>query len=660
VQQAQWFGNIKLGYGLASENRYELRGNLMNFGKKNKYYFITNLNNIGDDATGDIDNLIRPYSQDDSESVGDNENAYSLISLESETPNLKQKRVNFNNAEMLSLNSIFTLSPKTKLKTLGFFNSDENDFFKNSFQSFMIGNTNFENTEDFTGRKTKITGFGKIDLTHDLSETKTIEYTGKFNSTEEKNYSDINFNDDLLNEKLKSNNQLFDQKLVFTNKFKSNKVIILTGRYINEKTPQNYAVNQFIYQDLFNLNADNIVQTSENSIEFAGFNARLLDRKKNGNLFELEAGNKFRKDNLISTFQLIDSNSSISEPFDYQNQFLYVNNDLYLSSKYVLKFKKVNFLLQADLHQLFNKLESYNNSKKQSPFFINPKIGFEWEMNKKNKVLTSYSFNTTNATVLDSYSNNIHTGFRSFSKGTGNFNQLESSSALLNYSYGSWGDKFFANTFIMYTKNHDFFSTNTLVSQNYSQSEAIIIENRDFLSISSNIDRFFKPISTNLKLTFDASKSNYKNIVNNSDLREIKSNSFNYGLELRSGFKGIFNYHIGSKWNYNEVKSTINNSFTDNMTFLDVSIIMNNKLNFQIQTERYYFGNLEKQNNKYYFMDVEARYTLKENKLTFSLSGNNLLNTKTFKNYNISDISISKTEYRLQQRYVLLKMEFRF
>lgn len=656
----QWFGNIKLGYGLASENRYELRGNLMNFGKKNKYYFITNLNNIGDDATGDIDNLIRPYSQDDSESVGDNENAYSLISLESETPNLKQKRVNFNNAEMLSLNSIFTLSPKTKLKTLGFFNSDENDFFKNSFQSFMIGNTNFENTEDFTGRKTKITGFGKIDLTHDLSETKTIEYTGKFNSTEEKNYSDINFNDDLLNEKLKSNNQLFDQKLVFTNKFKSNKVIILTGRYINEKTPQNYAVNQFIYQDLFNLNADNIVQTSENSIEFAGFNARLLDRKKNGNLFELEAGNKFRKDNLISTFQLIDSNSSISEPFDYQNQFLYVNNDLYLSSKYVLKFKKVNFLLQADLHQLFNKLESYNNSKKQSPFFINPKIGFEWEMNKKNKVLTSYSFNTTNATVLDSYSNNIHTGFRSFSKGTGNFNQLESSSALLNYSYGSWGDKFFANTFIMYTKNHDFFSTNTLVSQNYSQSEAIIIENRDFLSISSNIDRFFKPISTNLKLTFDASKSNYKNIVNNSDLREIKSNSFNYGLELRSGFKGIFNYHIGSKWNYNEVKSTINNSFTDNMTFLDVSIIMNNKLNFQIQTERYYFGNLEKQNNKYYFMDVEARYTLKENKLTFSLSGNNLLNTKTFKNYNISDISISKTEYRLQQRYVLLKMEFRF
>ena len=32
-----WFGNLELGYGLFSENRYEVRSNLMNFGKKNKY-----------------------------------------------------------------------------------------------------------------------------------------------------------------------------------------------------------------------------------------------------------------------------------------------------------------------------------------------------------------------------------------------------------------------------------------------------------------------------------------------------------------------------------------------------------------------------------------------------------------------------------------------
>ena len=143
-------------------------------------------------------------------------------------------------------------------------------------------------------------------------------------------------------------------------------------------------------------------------------------------------------------------------------------------------------------------------------------------------------------------------------------------------------------------------------------------------------------------------------------MREVKSINAAYGLELRSGFRGIFNYHFGTKWNYNEVQTTTKNSFTDNMSFLDLSLVFNEKFNVQIQSERYLFGNLEKENNKYYFLDLEARYVFKENKLTFSLSGNNLLNTETFRNYSISDINISKTEYRLQPRYLLLKVEFRF
>lgn len=655
-----WFGNIQSGYGLASENRYEFRGNLMNFGNKAKHYILTNLNNIGFDATGDINYLIRPFRFNEPASIGDNQTANSILGLQTEIPNLKQKRINFNNAEMVSLNSIYTISPKTKLKVIGFFDSDENDFFKNSFQSFTVGNVNFKNTEGIVGRKTKITGFGKIDLTHDISKTKTVEYTGKFNKTDERNRSDLNFNGDNINEKLQSNNQLFDQKLVLTNKFKENKVVLISGRYINEKTPQWYSVNQFIYQDLFNQNANNIAQTSENKMQFAGFEGHLLDRKKDGDLLEIQFGNQFRKDDLISNLQLKSNETLISEPSDYQNQFSYCTNDFYLIVKYRFKFNKIKVLTQADFHQLFNKMESFEKSEKENPFFINPNLGLEWEISSKNKIITSYSLNKTNATILDVYDKAIHTGFRSFSKGMGAFNQLDASSMLLNYTFGSWGDKFFANTFLLYSKNHNFFSTNTLVNQNYSQSEKIIIKDRDFLTVSSNIDRYFKSIASNLKLTFGGSKSNYKNIVNNSDLREVRNNSLNYGFELRSGFRGFFNYHIGSKWNYNEVKTTVTNSFNENMSFLDLSFMMSEKFNFQIQVERYYFGNLDKQYSKYYFMDLDMKYIVKENKLTFSLSGQNLFNTETFRNYSINDISVSKTEYKLQPRYVLIKMDFRF
>ncbi|MFD2908531.1 carboxypeptidase-like regulatory domain-containing protein [Flavobacterium ardleyense] len=655
-----WFGNMQLGFSLISENRYEVKSNLMNFGKKNKYYFLTNLNNLGYDAVGDINHLIRPYRSNEAGSLGDDQTVNNLLGLGSAHPNLKQKRVNFNNAEILSLNSIFTLSDKVKLKALGFLNTDENDYFRNSIQTFSVSNTTFTNSEDFVGRKTTITGFGKMDLTYDISKNKTLEYTGKFNKTNEKNRSDLLFNTDLLNERFSSNNQLFDQKIVFTNKFKDNKVFLISSRYINEKTPQNYSVNQFIFDDLFTDNANNTKQFSENQMQFAGVEAHLLDKKKNGDLLEVKVGNQLRFDNLNTRFELLQNENNLSFPNGYQNNLSYSTNDIYLSAKYRFKLKNFTLLTQADAHQLFNKLENINNQSNQNPFFLIPKVGLDWKIDGKNKILTSYSYNTTNAGILDVYSGFVQTGFRSFSKGLDEFNQLTSSSAILNYTYGSWGDKFFANTFILYSKNNDFFSNNSIITQNFSQSEKIIIKDREFLSLSSNIDRYFKPIKTNLKINLGATKTNFKNIVNNSNLREVKNFSADYGFELRSGFRGFFNYHIGSKWNYNEVETTIKNNFTDNMSFLDLSFMFSNKFNIQLQSERYFFGNLDNQNNKYYFLDLETRYVIKENKLTLSLSGNNLFNTETFRSYSISDINISKTEYRLQPRYVLLKMEYRF
>ncbi|MGQ2107386.1 carboxypeptidase regulatory-like domain-containing protein [Ornithobacterium rhinotracheale] len=659
--ERQWFGNFQLGYGLSSENRYEVKGNLMNFGNKSKYYFLTNSNNIGYDATGDINSLIRSYSFDDVSSIGDEESANSLLSIyEPYAPKLKQERINFNKAEMLSLNSIFTLSNKTKLKLLGFFDRDRNDFSRESFQSFSVGNTFFENTENLESNKKGLIGFGKIDLTYDISKDKTLEYTGKFNKSNTKDRSDLIFNNDPLKERLETNNQLLDQKIVFTNKLKESKVLLLTGRYIDEKKPQNYSVNQFMFFDLFSEKANNTAQYSENKMQFAGVDAHLMNKRGNGDLLELKLGTQFRYDKLNTVFQLKKNDEIVSEPDNYQNNVKYSTTDLYFSAKYKFKFNKLSLQTQAGLHQLFNHLRNEENSKTQNPFFVNPKLGLEWEINDNNKIETSYSYNTTNADILDVYSGYIQTGVRDFLKGTNNFNQLNASNFILNYALGNWGDKFFVNTFLLYSKSHDFLSTKSLISQNFKQDERIVVKDKDLLSVSSSIDRYFKPIKSNLKLSLGLSKINFKNIVNKSELREVESIGYQYGFEMRSSFKGIFNYHIGTKWDQSQVNTTIKRSFTDNFTFLDLTFRISDKFNIQSQAERYYFGNLEKDNNTYYFVDLDAKYIIKQNKLILSLSGNNLFNTKTFRDYQISDISISKTEYNIIPRYILVKMEYRF
>ncbi len=656
-----WFGNITLGYGVESENRYELKGNLMNFGKKNKYYFLTNLNNTGYDAIGDVQNLLRPFRPNEPGVIGDNASVTNLIGLNAGISNFKRERSNFNNAELLSLNAIFNPTEKLKIKTLAFLNTDETNFFRNATETVNVNTINFTNTEDFRLRNKSILGFGKLDFIYTISKTKSLEATTKYNSGNDNNRANLLFNGLSTVENLKNNNSLFDQKITYSNKFKDKKVFLLTGRFIQEETPQNYAVNQFLFDELFTsaTNANNVKQGIDNKMTYLGVNAHLLDRRENDDLLEVQVGNEYRSDILNTTFEVLEDATSLDFPSGYQNQIKYRLNDLYIKSKYRLKLNAFALTGSLNMHQLFNGLENDDGNKSETPFFINPSFGTEWKINGKNKIRTIYSYNTTNAKVLDVYDNYVLTSFRSFQQGLNSFNQLNNSLLVLNYELGNWSDRFFANTFMMYSKNHDFFSTNTFLNQNYTLSDKIKIADREFLSINSKIDYYFKFISSNLKLDLGYSKSNFKNSINNGALREVKTENFNYGLEMRSGFRGFFNYHIGTKWMTNTIKTSISNEFTDNTSFLDLSFLVNKKIDFQLQSERYFFGNLTA-DNTYYFLDFDARYKMLDNKLTLTLTGKNLFNTETFRNASISDIGSSTTEFRLLPRFVLLKLEYRF
>lgn len=655
-----WFGNTLLGYGLVSANRYEFKTNVMNFGKKNKYFFLSNLNNVGFDAVGDINHLIRPNRYDEVSHIGDNQSAFSIITLNPFLPDLKLKRIKINNDEMISLNSIFTLSKKDKLKVLLLLNTDENSIVRNKEQYYNVGDTNFQNLEKNIIKNKQITGFAKLDYTSEISKTKTLELSFKINKTNDNINSDLKFNNTLLNENLNSYNHLLDQKIVFTNKYKPKKVIIFTGRYINEATPQDYTVNQFVFQGLFPENANNTKQYSRNKMQFAGIETHLFNKLENGNLFELKIGNQFRKDELDTRLDLFPENSNIALLDNYKNNLSYTSNDLYISVKQQFKFKTISIAPQFDIHQLFNQLLQNNTKSNQTPLFINPKFTFDWEINDKSKIILTGAYNSKNNNVSDLYSGFIHTAFRDLTKGVAAFNQLRATVGTINYTNGNWNDTFFFNTLIIVSKNHDYLGTNSTITQNYNISEKILIKNQNFISLSSDIDYYFRAIKSNMKVFFNVSVIDYKNVVNNSDLRKVMNNNTSTGVELRSGFKSLFNFHIGTKYSFSKVVSNATNSFTDNLSFLNLSFIWNKKVNFQVQSERYYFGNLDNANKEYYFLDFEGKYTLKNNKITFFISANNLFNTKVFKNYTVSDVYITKTEFGLMPRYMLLKLEYKF
>nr|WP_320039015.1 hypothetical protein [uncultured Bacteroides sp.] len=304
-------------------------------------------------------------------------------------------------------------------------------------------------------------------------------------------------------------------------------------------------------------------------------------------------------------------------------------------------------------------MTDYELKKRKQPFNMNPSLSFEWRIKKRQILRASYLYNYENVNIADNYSHYILTSFNSLNKGTGELNQLGSSLALLNYQLGNWSDEFFANIMVLYKRRPCYYFLNSTLTSDYSLSEKAIAKNQHNLNLSATVDKFLNPISTNLKLIFSADKSNSQSKINNEDLRKIKVFNYNYGVELRSSFHSLFNFHVGTKWSTSCIKSTYIKSVTNNKTFLDISFVFNNSFNISFTSELYKLNNIGS-NKIYSFHDFVARYVVKKNKLSFLLSANNLTNTRMFTSYLVNDFYSMETRYKLVPTLILLKAEYRF
>ncbi|CAA0169351.1 TonB-dependent receptor [Tenacibaculum maritimum] len=654
-----WFGNLSLGYGFFSKNRYEVKGSLMNFGKSNKYYLLASLNNLGYDSSLNLKKLVEQTKA--GEEIGDGQSTYKLIELSNLNLALKKERFNFNNTELLSLNSIFKINEGFKIKMLNFFNWDKTGFYRKIRESITIKGDKFSNIEDFQLNNINKSFFSKLNLIHDISRTKKIDTEIKISFNELLAKSSLEFNEDPSREKLKSKNIFFDQKIKYTDKFKDKGVLLLTGRFILEDKPQTYNYNQFLYQGLFPNypESNNVRQVVENKMEFIGLDARLLRRDNSENLLELHFGNKHRRDRSVTGFYLLEDDTVLGSPVNYQNKISYFVNDLYAKTKYLYKKKHFSIIGELEFHQLLNLIKSERDKKEESLFFINPKFGFKWRINEENKLSFSYSYNKTNASLLEVYPNYYLKNFRTFSRGINDFNQLNEYSINLDYELGNWGNNSFANFSVFYKKENDFFTTNSIIRQNYVLSDKIFVKNKGILGANLRFDTFFTKIKSNLRLELRGYKSNYKNKVNSFELRNIKADNYECGVELRSGLKGFFNYHIGTRWSINNVESLIKESHTNNQSFLNLTFMFNRKLNLNIESERYDFGRTEK-DEVYYFSDFKMNYILKKNNLVLGLMGKNLFKLEKISSVSINDISVLSIEHRLLPRHFVFSMQYRF
>ncbi|MBT0607251.1 carboxypeptidase-like regulatory domain-containing protein [Aequorivita echinoideorum] len=653
------FGVLKPGYGLASENRYDASANIISFREKNKFYGFTNFNNVGIETTAALSEMTDSGSETNFESMESEQGAISFIKLINYKPDVGDERTNFNNAEMASLNNIYSFSPRLKLKTIGFLDWDENKFFRNSLDTYFLPTGTFTTIEDYDLYGRTFSGFANAELTFDISKDQIFEYSGKFNGSSMETNTSLLFNNDFSKEFLEESPFSTNQTFKYTNRLRPNRALSINGYYIHSKNPQKYKSSRFLFVDLFESNGGNngVHQLSMHKMNVAGVDASLFNKRKNGDLLQAKVGTNFFNNNYTSNFTI----EGLDErPAGFQNSSIFNQFNVYFEPSYKLKLGAFAFTGNINFTQNITTLDSKNVILKKSPFFINPKITLDWELNKKNRITSFFKHENKMPSTESVQDGFVLTQYNTFSKGLQQIDPLDNSTFFVNYMLGTILSTFYANTSFIYIKNDEYLGLKSEFTRDYILNELTRLKDKEFANIQTELNIFIKSLASNAKVKIGYNEQRFENIVNGS-LRQVDASTLNYGGELRSAFGSPINFHIGTEWFQSNYKTNITEQENlRNRTFLDIVYEPIKNLNLSLNSSRYFFSGLNIDNDAYYFMDFEGSYPLIKNTVSLAVMGKNLLNTRTLRNLMVDDTGVFQSEYRLLPRFFILKAKVRF
>lgn len=651
-----WFGNLTAGYG--NDDRHKATGNLMNFGKKFKNFLNFSLNNAGYDYVGDIAGM--QYNSSDTETIGSISRAAQSMQLQNKVSNIDESRSRFNNAKTISLSSILPLSTKTKIRISGFLGFDDLRTYQDLFIVRDFQDVYFENRETNNSALSSKKSYISALLTSDISSNNMLQSLTTYNNGKIDFNNDFSFNGLNTDEYLQTKNTYFDQQITYTHKWKDKNVVLLKSRFLTDRLPQQYNINDYLLGDLFDYQNINAIGNNVRSFkEYGGIEADFKLKQKKGDLISFIVGFENNSDRLASRFSLFTDSERIV-PDNFQSDASYTIGDLYAKSGYIWKIRKFSVATNFSAHQLFNSFKNQTDtSRKQTPFFLNAAVNAKWELSPDNAIYGSYMYSIANSNILEVNDAYLLVSSRGFSKGLGHFNQLESSVLSLSYNNRHYLNRYNFSIGTSYARQNDVLSYRSQIEQNSSLSEAFVMRGGDRIGLNLNSHLVVRFLKGSIGFQANAYRTMYYNEVNGSGLRKnILINQF-YSLSWRSSFKSDFNFNLGTEWNFSKVKSDYSFTNATKVSYLELLYSLTDRLAIKVKSDHYNFGGVDRYNN-YLFTDTEVSYTFKKDKYAVFLDGRNLFNTKSFTTYNISDIGYSENSFRLLPRYVMLSFRFRF
>ena len=683
-----WFGNILAGSGESPSYTQNQDLDLYIFQPKLFFYsptysinVIGDLNNIGEQAFTRRDfwkfsgGFNRPSGKSGTNiSLGNN----NLSFLQ-----LQNNRAKDINTEFIAINSSFSPSKKLDYSAFLILTNSETEIQQNNITQYvgLTENIPDENTQTNTSQTSEL-GIAKFSLKYKPNINNQVDYEvlGRVtNESQDQNYlssvigsigqldeaETFSINQNLnyyytLNEKnifaLEAQHLLKDEDPFYNALLENNSNYQTTalGLGLDNSSP------------FYNIAQDKRVKSNQLDAKLDYWN--ILNKKSDLNLTFGAIYSKQEFDSEIFQFlsesaeDIYNPTSLVNDGLDY-NEVNYVFNDLYLGLHYRLKTGKFTISPGFTAHSYDSEntqnesFESRSNYKK-SFFKLLPDFNMIIQLKDSESIRLNYAMRTQFTDITKIARGLVLNNYNSLFIGTQDLQNAISHNISLNY---------YSFNLFNYTNVYAGINYNKSIDQirNLTSFESVIATSNPFnssfadenLSIFGRYQRSYGKIRGTLGANLNLSKFNqFIRDTSAPSLNETFSQSYN--TSVRTLFKNAPNVEAGMKYSISETNiGSLETKYFTESPFVELDALILKSFTFRTNYSTTKFKDQNAILNNYKFFDASLSYRAdQDSKWEFEIRATNLLDTKSQSQSNVSNISVSTTEYFIQPRFVTLRL----
>ena len=642
-----WFGNVTLGSGIVSENRWKESINLGLLKKKIKFFYFGDYNNLGEKATELISaNVI------DKSSFSENRYEFKAKSLF----NISNNEIEFfsntqsiiNNAFLNSLSFTSKLKKNLSIRGVLYIVNDKQNQNSRAITNYNLENNQISFTEDNVFSNNKTLTSTELELKYTPNDKNYITNLFIFKNNPNKSINNLQFNTDRINQSSNLENYTFYNHFNHSFQITDNKVLNNYFYIGNDKINEKSNIQSPFLNNFLSLNANSIInQNANNKLFFVGNKSKLITKFKKldlTNSLQFEFTDEQYKNTFISENQNITTYQSDS--FQKLFNILQENTLRYNFSKIV------DITADLNLHQTF-----FDNSDFSSNFLLfNPSLFLNFKKTGFGNFSLSYSENKTLPEINQLTPNFQLTDYRSFSQGATLNTPLKTQSTTFNYYLYNDEKRFSINTSFFYVNSKSIFNTISNLTNDFNFNTYIQTRGGNSYNFNFSIVNYFRKLKLASKIETNNSWITSPLSVNTVEFFNSKSYNNTVKYSGTTYFKAKINLDFGFSYNYFQSNfQGLKTNNTNKDAFLNINYKISNTLLAESNNALYFVNN-----QSYSFNNIVLSYTPEKSKFSYRLIVNNLVNEDQFTFISINNFSYYKSVVELVPRYVLGTIKFRF